>query len=78
VNSGGTSRFYRDSAALRADYERVFTPQVRRAILDQRFERLFGSSRGLMIGNGQVWFDRFCSNRRCSPPGPVRILAVNP
>jgi hypothetical protein len=78
VNSGGQSRFYRDSAALRADYERIFTPQVRRAILDQRLDRLFGSSRGLMIGNGQLWFDRVCSNRSCSSPGPVRITAVNP
>jgi len=78
VNSDGKSRLYRDSAAVRADYERIFTPQVRRAILDQRFERLFGSSRGLMIGHGQVWFDRLCSNSSCSPPGPVRIMAVNP
>ena len=76
VNSDGRSRFYPDSAAFRADYERIFTPQVRRAILDQRFERLFGSSRGLMIGQGQVWFDRLCSNNRCSPPGPVRILSL--
>ena len=78
VNYDGKTRLYRDAAAVRADYEQIFTPRVRRAILDQRFERLFGSSRGLMIGNGAVWFDRLCSSRSCSPPAPVRIFAVNP
>jgi hypothetical protein len=72
VNSGGRSRFYRDSHSVRADYDRIFTPQVRRAILAQQFEELFGSSRGLMIGNGEVWFDRI------SPPGQVQIMSVNP
>jgi len=31
-----------------------------------------------MIGEGEVWFDRSCATVACSPPGPVRIRAVNP
>jgi len=31
-----------------------------------------------MVGNGEVWFDQTCRNAQCSPPGPVRIKAVNP
>jgi hypothetical protein len=77
VNSNGRSRFYRDARSVRADYDRIFTPGVTRAILGQRADQLFGRDQGLMIGNGQVWFDHVCTNPRCSPPGPVRITAIN-
>jgi len=63
---------------VRDDYDRIFTPNVTRAILGQRFDQLFGRDQGLMIGDGQVWFDHVCANTQCSPPGPVRITAVNP
>jgi hypothetical protein len=78
VNSNGRSRLYRDAASVRGDYDRIFTPNVTRAILGQRFDRMFGRDQGLMIGDGQVWFDHVCINARCSPPGPVRITAMNP
>jgi len=77
VNSNGTSQVYRDAASVKRDYERIFTPSVRQAILNQRFERLFGRDQGVMIGDGQVWFDHRCTNASCSPPGPVRITAIN-
>jgi hypothetical protein len=77
VNSNGRSRVYRDARSVRADYDRIFTPEIARAILAQRFDRLFGRDQGLMIGNGEVWFDHVCTNAQCSPPGPVRIKAVN-
>ena len=77
VNSNGKTRVYRDAASVRAGYDQIFTPQVRQAILAQRHDRLFSRDQGLMIGNGQVWFDHICTNAQCSPPGPVRITAVN-
>ena len=77
VNSNGKTRVYRDAASVRADYDQIFTLQVRQAILAQRHDRLFSRDQGLMIGNGQVWFDHICTNAQCSPPGPVRITAVN-
>ena len=78
VNTKSKSQVYRDSASVRADYDKIFTPQVRQAILSQKSDRLFGRDQGLMIGNGQVWFDHVCTNAQCAPPGPVRITAVNP
>ena len=77
VNSDGRSRSYRNATAVLADYDHIFTPGVRPAILDQRFNQLFGRDKGVMIGNGAVWFDHTCRNTQCSPPGPVRIKAVN-
>lgn len=78
VNSNGTSILYRDARSVRRDYERIFTSQVRQAILDQRVDTLFSRDQGAMVGNGQVWFDHTCSNAQCFPLGPVRIKAVNP
>ena len=77
VNSGGRSQVYRDARSVRRDYDRIFTPPVTRAILNQRFDRLFGRDLGMAIGDGQVWFDYTCPNAQCTPPGPVRITAIN-
>jgi hypothetical protein len=78
VNFEGRTRLYRDAQSVARDYSRIFTPKVRRAILNQRFDRLFGRDQGVMIGNGEVWFDHNCPNAECSAPGPVRIKSVNP
>jgi hypothetical protein len=78
VNFNGGSRLYRDAASVRANYDRIFTPNVRQAILGQKAKELFGRDQGAMIGSGQVWFDHSCPDTSCSPPGPVRITAVNP
>jgi hypothetical protein len=78
VNSGGRATFYRNVRSVLADYDRIFTSRVRNAILTQRFENLFGRDQGVMIGDAAVWFDRTCRNTSCSPPGPVRIKAINP
>ena len=72
VNFSGGSRVYRDAGAVRADYDRIFAPRVRQAILAQRLDQLYGGSRGLMLGSGEVWFDH------SSTDGPVRITAINP
>ena len=78
VNFKGRSQLYRDARSVGRDYDRIFTPRVRRAILNQRFDRLFGRDQGVMIGNGEVWFDHSCPGANCSTIGPVRIKAVNP
>ncbi|HET7708092.1 MAG TPA: hypothetical protein VFK50_01000 [Sphingomicrobium sp.] len=78
VNFGGGGRIYRDARSVLGDYDRIFTPAVRGAILGQRFEKLFGRDQGVTIGNGAVWFDHVCRTSSCAPPGPVRITAINP
>ena len=78
VNRGGRRISYKTGKELLAEFDAVFTPKVRRAILDQRFETLFGRDQGVMIGSGEVWFDHLCRNSSCSPQGPVRIKVINP
>jgi hypothetical protein len=78
VNFAGGARTYRDAASLGRDFDRVFTPKVKRAVLAQRPDRLFVRDLGAMVGDGELWFRETCPNAACSPPGPVRIVAVNP
>ena len=78
VNASGGVRLYRDAGAVRRDYSRIFTSKVTRAILDQRADQLFTRDQGTMIGDGEVWFDRPCTNGKCAPTSPIRITAINP
>lgn len=65
VNSESGTRLYPDAQAVARNYDRIFTTDVRRAVLDQRFDRLFGRDQGVMIGNGEIWFDHSCTNAQC-------------
>src|SRR5262245_7510326 len=48
----------------------VFTERIRSRVLAQEFSALFVNSRGVMIGNGDVWFSGICDRR--SPAGTCR------
>lgn len=74
VNFAEGARTYRDRGSIERDFDRIFTPRVRRAILDQRADRLFTNYQGAMIGDGEVWLDQTCPNASC----PVRIRSINP
>ncbi len=78
VNFKDGTRNYRDASSLERDFDKIFTPNVRNAIMSQQASQVFVRDQGAMIGDGQVWFDRTCRNSTCYPPGPVRIIAVNP
>ena len=76
--SRGRSAIYRSDRSIQRDYARIFNASVRRAILQQRLEELFGRDQGVMIGLGKIWFDHVCSRGVCTATDPVRIFAVNP
>ena len=78
VNAAGDTRLYRDASSVERDFDRIFTSHVRTAILKQRGDQLFVRDQGAMVGSGELWFSQTCPNTACSPPGPVRIIAVNP
>jgi hypothetical protein len=78
VNFPEGARIYRDAPSLGRDFDRVFTPKVKRAVLEQRPEHLSVRGQGAMVGEGELWLRETCPNSSCSPAGPVRIVAVNP
>ena len=45
-----------DEADFVKNYEKVFTKNVRNAILGQKIRQLFRDQRGVMIGDNQLWF----------------------
>ena len=78
VNTKDGPKTYRDRKLVEQDFDRIFTPRVKQAILNQRSDQLFVRDQGAMVGDGEVWFDQTCRNAQCSPPGPVKIKAVSP
>ena len=60
---------YRDAAALRANYARVFTPEVRAAVAAAKADDQFTRDQGVMIGNGEVWMNEI--------RGSMKIITVN-
>ena len=63
------SKTYRDAAALRADYARIFTSEVKAAIAAARVDDLFARDQGVMIGNGEIWMNEI--------RGSMKIITVN-
>lgn len=78
VNEAAAVRTYSNAQAVERDFDRIFTARVRRAILNQRPDRLIVRGGRAMIGNGELWLAPSCPNAACSPPGPVHIVAVSP
>src|SRR6185312_10492532 len=46
----------RSPAEFVSDYERIVTPHVKKALLDQSVKCLFGNTDGFMVGDGEIWF----------------------
>lgn len=73
----GRFAMYRSRRDIERDYNFIFAPDVRRAILRQRPEELWGRDQGVTLKLGEIWFDHQCLDRTCDRLGPVRIKAVN-
>jgi len=57
VNMSKSHKQIKTAAQLVAEYDRVFSTSIRRAIEEQTPACLFANWQGVMIGNGEVWFD---------------------
>jgi hypothetical protein len=76
----------RSRAQLLANYDRVFSPQVRAAILKATGDDVWGSSKGFMIGRGVIWFDGIIPRSQHSDASaqgdatkyPFKVITVNP
>jgi hypothetical protein len=51
-------------------YLSIITPEVRQAILMQSASCLFANGQGMMIGRGQLWFQKQSS-------GALKIIVIN-
>jgi hypothetical protein len=53
-----------------AKYSSIVTPNVRHAILAESPECLFGNGQGMMVGRGQVWFQK-------ESGGDMKIITID-
>lgn len=77
VRFGERKMVFRNPVELVDAYPTVMTESVRKAVAAQRFDKLFVSWQGIMIGHGQIWFGGVCPVGTCSSH-EVRILAIQP
>jgi len=72
----GTS-VVKDAADCQAHYDAIFTIPVRRAIGKQRYEELFVSEAGVMVGGlGELWFAATCGKAPCRAASDVHVTAI--
>lgn len=58
-------------------YEVIFSLKVRNAIEAQTPENLFKNDHGIMVGNGELWFDRFRNPSLPKGRWKYGILGIN-
>jgi hypothetical protein len=59
------------SADVLKQYDVVFNHRVKEAVAQQKVEELFVNWQGVMIGNGEIWFNQLSNSKK------VRITAIN-
>lgn len=80
VNYGSKQTRWLNGEQVIQGFSDIFTPDIKQAVLNQRFEDLFANWRGVKIGNGELWLAGICD--RGSPPNTcqnlrVRLHAIN-
>jgi hypothetical protein len=76
VNRSGQSTLVRNADAFARSYAKIFTGEVRAAVLEQDASALFRNWQGAMIGSGEVWFSGICTDRACSGHR-LAVISVN-
>ena len=71
ISSGGKKITLRNRAELLKYYDAAFDSNVKNAIAKQQFHELFCNWRGIMIGDGEIWFEGVGS------PATLKIIAIN-
>lgn len=66
----------RDQKHFVADYDQIITSKVKDALARQTYATLFANWQGVMIGDGEVWFNGVCGDNSCKQQ-TVRIIAIN-
>jgi hypothetical protein len=77
IRVGGHSIQLHNPSEFLAHSEEVLTPKVVAAIARQSYASLFANDRGVMIGDGEVWFSAVCGGAGCKN-APIKIIAINP
>jgi hypothetical protein len=67
-----------NAAQFEKRFASIYTAKVRSAVLKQRADALFANWRGLMIGDGEVWFAARCDgNSAATDCAEHRLLVIS-
>ena len=58
------------------NFDQVFTPALRRAVLAQDAAQLMRSARGAMVGDGRLWIGNVCLDHKCTKR-KICVTAIN-
>jgi hypothetical protein len=65
----GNVTIYKNANSIIEEWDKLFTDQVRNAILNQKYEGIFYNYQGVMIGSGEIWFNK--------TENGAKIIAIN-
>lgn len=65
----------KDAAAFVAQYDKIVTPAIADAIVEQKYSELFVNYKGVMFGSGQVWLNGICKDNACKQ-AEVKVVAI--
>lgn len=58
------------AADFAARYDEIITPDIAKAVVDQKYDNLFVNAQGIMFGDGQVWINGVCRDAACQQMDP--------
>jgi hypothetical protein len=73
VNNGKKSLQIKTKAEFVKQYDQIFTVDVRKALAAQDADKMFANWKGVMAGNGEIWF-----GATAETPQQYGIISVNP
>jgi hypothetical protein len=76
VSRNGKPRILQRIAFL-SNYSRWITPKIRSLILSQKPTELMRNSKGVMLGQGEIWFSGVCQDEACQKLS-IKVIALNP
>jgi hypothetical protein len=65
VKIDGKETVIKSAKAFVQHYDAIVTPEIAKAVTQQKYEDLFVNSQGIMFGNGEVWMNGICQDNAC-------------
>lgn len=79
VEIDGRKTAVNDEEGFIADYDRIMTPAIAKAIADTRYTNVLVNWQGVMLGNGEVWINGICkgASNGCDD-FDVKVITIQP
>jgi bifunctional ADP-heptose synthase (sugar kinase/adenylyltransferase) len=79
VSLKGKRTTIKNAAAFIKNYDAIMTPDIVKAVVEQKYADLFVRDQGVMFGNGEVWINGICLDKGCTHfvPHVITIQHVN-